>query len=41
MCGRGEVSCDCVELFLCSFPYSDTKYDRRGKVFSSSSRIFV
>jgi len=32
-CGRGEISCDCVELVLSSFHCCDKKYGRGGKTF--------
>jgi hypothetical protein len=33
MYGAGEISCDCMELVLSSFHYSNKKYDRGCKTF--------
>jgi hypothetical protein len=30
--GGGEKSCDCVQLVLCSFHYSNKKYDTGGSI---------
>jgi hypothetical protein len=31
--GRGEISCECVEMVLSRFHCSDKKYGRGGKTF--------
>jgi len=39
--GRVEKSCDCVELVLCSFHYSNKIYDTGGTTFQIIFVVFL